>query len=57
MFVIMSCDIVVWLYDEICKLWLVWYDEDDVQGVIKVVMIGGLNDFEYMMWYLWSKVQ
>ncbi len=42
MLVVMSRDIAVRLYDEICKLRPAWHDDDDARGVVKVVMNEGL---------------
>lgn len=57
MVVTMSRDIAARLYDEICKLYPSWHDDDDSQGVVKVIMTGGPDDPEYMARHARGKSQ
>jgi len=57
MLVTMSRHIATRLYDEICKLRPAWHDDDDVNGVVKVIMTGRMDDPEHMARHVRSKVQ
>jgi type I restriction enzyme R subunit len=57
MVVTMSRDIAARLHDEIAKLRPTWVNDDDDQGVMKVIMTGGPDDPPHMAKHVRSKAQ
>ena len=55
MFVAMSRDICVRLYDKIVELRPDWHDEDPTKGAIKVVMTGSASDKPHLRPHIYNK--
>lgn len=51
----MSCEVCVYLYGEIIKIWLDWYSDEVDKGVIKIMMMGILSDKLYLCVYVYFK--